>query len=297
MLFVVLWLYSRQAAARDGDVGLVPRRLRRVSDSSSSSCACRINRSGYLALGWVTMGQILSAPMIIAGAVLFVLAHRRGDRARRRSDAAVPRSAAGHQRARRAQGRPHRHGHALAVRPPDALRSRRRASRCSRRRSCTCARSSTSCLWFLQGDTNVQYLRDNDVTIWDEWADENGDLGPRLRRAVAHVAHGRRPAHRSDPARARSDPQRAELAPHHRERLERRRARRRWRWRRATRCSSSTSRRAGCRCQLYQRSADVFLGVPFNIASYALLHAHDGAADGSRVPASSCGRAAIAICT
>ena len=126
-------------------------------------------------------------------------------------------------------------------------------------------------LWFLRGDTNVKWLQDRGITIWDEWADADGDLGPvygyqwrswpapdgRHIDQIAQVVE-----------QIRAQPR---LAPPHRLGLERRPTSRRWRWRRATRSSSSTSPTAGSRCQLYQRSADVFLGVPFNIASYALL--------------------------
>ena len=130
-------------------------------------------------------------------------------------------------------------------------------------------------LWFLRGDTNVKWLQDRGVTIWDEWADADGDLGPIYGYQWRSLADPRRPARR--PARPGGRP-----AP----RPTRTRGgtssapgtsptSRTWRWRRATRCSSSTSLRqdpAGrLSCQLYQRSADVFLGVPFNIASYALL--------------------------
>ena len=125
-------------------------------------------------------------------------------------------------------------------------------------------------LWFLQGDTNTKYLNVNGVTIWDEWADENGDLGPiygqqwrswaapdgRVIDQIAAVTealktnpHSRRhivsawnPADVDDMA----------LPPCH--------------------CLFQFFVADGrLSCQLYQRSADVFLGVPFNIASYALL--------------------------
>lgn len=117
-------------------------------------------------------------------------------------------------------------------------------------------------LWFLSGSTNVNYLRSHGVTIWDEWADENGDLGPiyghqwrahnQLDNAIELI--------KSDPHSRRiivsawnpADLPAMALAPCHcmfqfyvaHERLS---------------------------CHLYQRSADIFLGVPFNIASYAAL--------------------------
>ncbi|MGN7122940.1 thymidylate synthase [Methylorubrum thiocyanatum] len=127
-------------------------------------------------------------------------------------------------------------------------------------------------LWFLKGDTNVAYLRENGVTIWDEWADANGDLGPvygRQWRSWAKPDGGtvdqiawildeiaRNPDSRRlivsawNPA----DLDRMALAPCH--------------------CLFQFYVAEGrLSCQLYQRSADAFLGVPFNIASYALLTA------------------------
>ncbi|HLF55630.1 MAG TPA: thymidylate synthase [Thermoanaerobaculia bacterium] len=127
-------------------------------------------------------------------------------------------------------------------------------------------------LWFLSGSTNVRYLRENGVTIWDEWADESGELGPvyghqwrcwpardggtidQIARVVASI--------RRDPDSRRhivtawnpAEIDRMALPPCH---------------------ALFQFYVAGGRlsCQLYQRSADVFLGVPFNIASYALLTA------------------------
>ncbi len=125
-------------------------------------------------------------------------------------------------------------------------------------------------LWFLQGDTNIAYLKENGVSIWDEWADENGDLGPvygsqwrswpdyngghidqiaNLLRSLKdnpesrrHIVSAWNPALVDEMA----------LPPCH--------------------CLFQFYVADGkLSCQLYQRSADVFLGVPFNIASYALL--------------------------
>ena len=125
-------------------------------------------------------------------------------------------------------------------------------------------------LWFLRGDTNVRYLRENGVTIWDEWADEDGDLGPvygRQRRSwqkpdggtVDQIAWVLDEIRRNPDSRRlivsawnAADLDRMALAPCH--------------------CLFQFYVAEGrLSCQLYQRSADVFLGVPFNIASYALL--------------------------
>ncbi|HTP39448.1 MAG TPA: thymidylate synthase [Steroidobacteraceae bacterium] len=125
-------------------------------------------------------------------------------------------------------------------------------------------------LWFLRGDTNTRYLEEHGVTIWDEWADAHGDLGPvygKQWRAWG-TADGRSVDQISEALRLiRSNPDsrrilvnawnvgeldRMALAPCH--------------------VMFQFHVAAGrLSCQLYQRSADVFLGVPFNIASYALL--------------------------
>lgn len=125
-------------------------------------------------------------------------------------------------------------------------------------------------LWFLQGSTNIQYLKDNGVTIWDEWADENGNLGPvygyqwrnwpkpdgthidQIAQVVESIKKNPDSRRLIVSAWNVADVDKMKLPPCHAffqfyvadDRLS---------------------------CQLYQRSADIFLGVPFNIASYALL--------------------------
>ena len=175
-------------------------------------------------------------------------------------------------RRRRHEERPHRHRHAQRVRPPDAVRPGRGLPAGDHQEGCTLRSVFGELLWFLRGDTNVAWLQERGVTIWDEWADADGDLGPVYGyqwrswptpdgRHVDQIAAGRRADPRPTPTARRHIvwPGTSPTSP-------------RWRCRRATRCSSSTSPTAGgSSCQLYQRSADVFLGVPFNIASYALL--------------------------
>ena len=124
-------------------------------------------------------------------------------------------------------------------------------------------------LWFLRGDTNLQYLRDNKVRIWDEWADENGDLGPIYGKQWRAWSTGA----------GEVDQLRAVLEEIRRNAASRRLVVSAWNV-----GDLPQMRLAPCHvlfqfyvangelsCQLYQRSADVFLGVPFNIASYALL--------------------------
>jgi thymidylate synthase len=125
-------------------------------------------------------------------------------------------------------------------------------------------------IWFLKGDTNIRYLNENGVTIWDEWADGNGDLGPvygRQWRSWAKPDGGSVDQIRwvVDEIRRNPDSRRLVVSA----------------WNPADLDSMAL---APCHClfqfyvaegrlscQLYQRSADIFLGVPFNIASYALL--------------------------
>jgi thymidylate synthase len=125
-------------------------------------------------------------------------------------------------------------------------------------------------LWFLAGDTNVAYLRENGVTIWDEWADETGDLGPvygrqwrswqkpgggtvdQIRWVLDEIARNPDSRRLVVSAWNPADLDKMALAPCH--------------------CLFQFYVAEGrLSCQLYQRSADAFLGVPFNIASYALL--------------------------
>jgi thymidylate synthase len=132
-------------------------------------------------------------------------------------------------------------------------------------------------LWFLQGDTNIAYLQQNGVKIWDEWADEHGDLGPvygkqwrrwetpdgRLIDQVSQLVQSLKnnPDSRRHIVSAWNpgDVDNMALPPCH--------------------ClfqfyvspASGPGKSRKLSCQLYQRSADIFLGVPFNIASYALL--------------------------
>jgi thymidylate synthase len=125
-------------------------------------------------------------------------------------------------------------------------------------------------LWFLRGDTNLRYLRENRVTIWDEWADENGDLG---RIYGAQWRDWKRPdgGHVDQIARVIEDIRRTPDS--------RRLIVSAWNPGEIDQMALAPCHAlfqfyvvdGGLSCQLYQRSADLFLGVPFNIASYALL--------------------------
>jgi thymidylate synthase len=134
-------------------------------------------------------------------------------------------------------------------------------------------------LWFLQGDTNIRYLKENGVRIWDEWADENGDLGPVYGHQWRHwkTSDGREidqiiqlvDGLKNNPDSRRhlvtawnpGDVDRMALPPCHAF----------FQLYVAPASPDAADQRPKLSCQLYQRSADIFLGVPFNIASYALL--------------------------
>lgn len=125
-------------------------------------------------------------------------------------------------------------------------------------------------LWFLRGDTNVQYLHDHGVTIWDEWADEQGELGPiygyqwrswplpdgrhldQISKVLEQIRHNPYSRRHMVVAYNPSNVDEMALPPCHA-------------------LFQFYVAQGRLSCQLYQRSADVFLGVPFNIASYALL--------------------------
>ena len=125
-------------------------------------------------------------------------------------------------------------------------------------------------LWFIAGDTNIGYLRDNKVRIWDEWADDNGDLGP---------VYGYQWRHWPDPAGGEVDQLANVVAAIKRNPDSRRHLVTAWNPAQVEQMALPPCHAlfqfyvANNRlsCQLYQRSADIFLGVPFNIASYALL--------------------------
>lgn len=125
-------------------------------------------------------------------------------------------------------------------------------------------------LWFLSGDTNIKYLRDNGVTIWDEWADENGDLGPvyghqwrswptpdggkvdQISQVIEQIKSNPNSRRHIVSAWNPAEVDKMALPPCHA-------------------LFQFYVADGKLSCQLYQRSADYFLGVPFNIASYALL--------------------------
>lgn len=125
-------------------------------------------------------------------------------------------------------------------------------------------------LWFLKGDTNTQYLKDNGVSIWDEWADENGDLGPvyGAQWRTWKTAEGKTVDQISDvieQIKINPDSRRLIVSAWNVGELEKMTL---------MPCHAFFQFYVAdgkLSCQLYQRSADIFLGVPFNIASYALL--------------------------
>ena len=134
-------------------------------------------------------------------------------------------------------------------------------------------------LWFLQGSTNIAYLKEHNVKIWDEWADENGNLGPvygyqwrnwpkpdgthidQITQVVNSIKNNPDSRRLIVSAWNVADVEQMKLPPCHAF----------FQFYVAPAAPSDTDKRGRLSCQLYQRSADIFLGVPFNIASYALL--------------------------
>lgn len=125
-------------------------------------------------------------------------------------------------------------------------------------------------LWFLRGDTNIKYLHDHKVTIWDEWADENGDLGPVYGSQWRSWPDGRggtidQIANLINQIKNNPDSRRLMVTAWNPAEIEEMALP-------PCHCLFQFYVADGrLSCQLYQRSADIFLGVPFNIASYALL--------------------------
>lgn len=125
-------------------------------------------------------------------------------------------------------------------------------------------------LWFLKGDTNIKYLKDNKVSIWDEWADENGDLGPvyGYQWRSWPTASGEQVdqiANLINQIKTNPDSRRLIVSAWNVANIEEMALP-------PCHCLFQFYVAEGkLSCQLYQRSADIFLGVPFNIASYALL--------------------------
>ncbi len=127
-------------------------------------------------------------------------------------------------------------------------------------------------LWFIKGDTNIKYLKDNKVTIWDEWADENGNLGPvygeqwrkwktadglnidQIKELIKNIKENPNSRRHIVSAWNPGELKKMALPPCH-----------------AFFQLYVDTESKELSCQLYQRSADLFLGVPFNIASYSLL--------------------------
>lgn len=125
-------------------------------------------------------------------------------------------------------------------------------------------------LWFLKGDTNIKYLKDNKVRIWDEWADENGNLGPVYGSQwrswpAANGKHIDQISQLIEQIKINPDSRRLIVSAWNVGEIENMAL---------PPCHAFFQfyvANGKLSCQLYQRSADIFLGVPFNIASYALL--------------------------
>ena len=220
---------------------------------------------------YISMGQILSIPMIVAGVIMMVWAYRRsppqhvsGGTMKQYLELMQKVLAEGTEKSdRTGTGTLSIFGHQMRFNLQDGfpLVTTKR---------CHLRSIIHELLWFLQGDTNIAYLHENNVTIWDEWADENGDLGPVYGKQwrAWPTPDGRHIDQittvlnqlKNDPDSRRiivsawnvGELDKMALAPCHA-------------------FFQFYVADGKLSCQLYQRSCDVFLGLPFNIASYALL--------------------------
>jgi thymidylate synthase len=223
---------------------------------------------GYLAFDWLTMGQILTMPMMAGGAIMVVMAYRSAGEVKAEMQQYLDmmrlvRDTGTRKEDRTGTGTLSVFGHQLrfdlsAGFPLVTTKKLHLRS------------IIHELLWFLSGDSNIRYLKDNGVSIWDEWADENGELGPVYGvqwrswptpdgRKVDQISQIMQQLKETPDSRRIilsawnvAEIENMALPPCH--------------------CLFQFYVADGkLSCQLYQRSCDIFLGVPFNIASYALL--------------------------
>lgn len=263
-LFVILWLYTRKPRPVMAVSGLFATcygvfrfivEFVRVPDS----------QLGYLAFDWLTMGQVLCVPMIAVGIGLMVMAYKR--------EGAGMKQYLDLMRHVRDHGIDKDDRTGTGTRSVFAYQMRFDLSEgfpLVTTKKCHLRSIIHELLWFLQGDTNIKYLKDNGVRIWDEWADENGELGPVYGyqwrnwpapngESIDQIANLVRMIKTNPDSRrlivSAWNPALVDqmaLPPCHA-------------------LFQFYVANGKLSCQLYQRSADIFLGVPFNIASYALL--------------------------
>ena len=165
---------------------------------------------------------------------------------------------------------PDRHRHAEHLRPPDCASTSAEGFPAVTTKKLHLRSVIGELIWFLRGETNVGWLQERGITIWDEWADAGRRAGPGVRQPVALLADPGRRAHRPDQPGDRVHPTNPDS---------RRHLVSAWNVAELDEMALPPCHtmfqfyvaEGRLSCQLYQRSADVFLGVPFNIASYALL--------------------------